>query len=529
MRKIFLAAAVLLSALSAGAQGVSEMLRFSQYDYSMGTARSTAMGGAFTSLGADLSSMSINPAGLGMYRSSDAGVSVSLAGNSMESGYSGLSSSDNRTRFSLSNFGVVFNSYQSSSSLTSFSIGFAYNKLADFNTTQSFSGQTPLNSITEVFAEQLSGVSQSTLNKGGYTPFDDVSVDQWGGVLAWQTAILDPATNGSGQEIDGAYTPFYNLDPEATVYNAMKNVSRGYVAEYDLSMGANINNILYVGLTVGIQDVSYTNANYYDESYSSYSDDYPLQSMMYDRHSKLTGTGINVKLGVIFRPVELLRIGVAYHSPTWLNLESVNIDMMSAEYLGKTSQGMLDSPYLYNDISMQTPSRFLAGASLTIPNIGIISADYERVWYQGMKMGYNDGYDGYYGGISYDRYFTDLAQSMFTASDNFRFGVEVTPMENVFIRGGYASYGSAFTYDDYVSPNGMPDKTSWTNISAGVGLRFGNTYFDITYVHTVADYNVSDIFYTTYNDGSGDVVIESGQFSTKLIRDAVTLTLGTRF
>ena len=49
----------------------NDMFTLSQVNFGFGTARSMSMAGAFTSLGADMASMGINPAGLGMYRSND--------------------------------------------------------------------------------------------------------------------------------------------------------------------------------------------------------------------------------------------------------------------------------------------------------------------------------------------------------------------------------------------------------------------------------------------------------------------------
>ena len=60
---IFLAAA----AVSANAQTAYDALLFSENEYE-GTARTMAMGNAFTALGGDLGAISINPAVLGLFR-----------------------------------------------------------------------------------------------------------------------------------------------------------------------------------------------------------------------------------------------------------------------------------------------------------------------------------------------------------------------------------------------------------------------------------------------------------------------------
>ena len=110
---------------------ITDMVQYSQVSHNYGTARSSAMAGAFTSLGADLASMSINPAGLGMYRSSEVGMTLGMNFNSSQ--FATPYGEQSRNRFSMNNFGAAWNLYQSSGNLTSFTFGLAYNKLADYN------------------------------------------------------------------------------------------------------------------------------------------------------------------------------------------------------------------------------------------------------------------------------------------------------------------------------------------------------------------------------------------------------------
>ena len=168
---------------TATAQTPGDLLNLSQYNYSFGTARSAALGGAFTSLGADLSSMNINPAGLGIYRGSEVGISPSLTWSNMESGFQGRSNDYSRTRFSLCNVGAALNLYQGPGALTSFTLGVGYTKLADFNTTSAAYGQGIGQSMTEVFAEDIRGVSESTLRmtpEDPISPFQSLAIGQWG-------------------------------------------------------------------------------------------------------------------------------------------------------------------------------------------------------------------------------------------------------------------------------------------------------------------------------------------------------------
>lgn len=64
-------------ATGAFAQSAIDAYRFSQPDL-RGTARFMGMGGAFGALGGDLSTLSQNPAGIGVYRSNELGFTLDL-------------------------------------------------------------------------------------------------------------------------------------------------------------------------------------------------------------------------------------------------------------------------------------------------------------------------------------------------------------------------------------------------------------------------------------------------------------------
>ena len=101
--------------LSNDAMSTSDLFSLSQQRFNFGTARSMAMGGAFTSLGADQASMVINPAGLGMYSRGEIALTPMMT-FSQASTPAGLApsgampfGSNSKNRFAIGNFGGVFN------------------------------------------------------------------------------------------------------------------------------------------------------------------------------------------------------------------------------------------------------------------------------------------------------------------------------------------------------------------------------------------------------------------------------------
>ena len=77
MKKTIITALVAAAPILASAQSTVDAYTLSQTE-PRGTARFMSMGGAFTALGGDLSSLGQNPAGVGVYRGSDIGATLDI-------------------------------------------------------------------------------------------------------------------------------------------------------------------------------------------------------------------------------------------------------------------------------------------------------------------------------------------------------------------------------------------------------------------------------------------------------------------
>ncbi len=553
-KNIILATAALLSAASLDAQNtrqyfggrllrmpdfsITDMMQFSQQSYSFGTARSAAMGGAFASLGADLSSMAINPAGLGMYRSSEFSFSPSLTWTKSESSFPGSYTpyeGDRFTRFAPGNIGIALNTFQSTGALTSLTFGFAYNKLADFNhrTDVGLWGQEY--SVNDAFAEQLRGFSPSVLSSKAWpSPWrnENIAVNQWGAVLGyqcWAVNETDPENHRYQANLWGGES----TDSRLTSQTA------GRVGEYDFSMGMNFRNKFYLGFTLGIQDIYYREDNYFSEEYtaSGLSGDETLRYFEYGQYRRYAGTGVNFKVGMIFRPVEELRIGLAVHTPSLVSLDQEYqiYDM----YLRHQNGMILDDPgftdYAVGKYGYSSPPRLLAGISYQIGEIALLSADYECVWYNGMRLSEPEGY---YVTTSVRNAFKDDVKYCFRPANNVRLGAEIRPLPNIALRAGYAYYDSGISDHDFVAPTDdtalsnidNPVATRTSNYSLGAGFRTGGFSLDLAYVLSKADYTKYAMFwYYEPSYGGESALFGSGPVSTTLTRNILTLTAGFRF
>ena len=493
----------------------------SQTDNSFMSARVSAMGGAFASLGADLSSMSINPAGLGMYRSSALSISAGFNKARTTNAYNAAGSTD--TDFAFNQVGLALNLYQGSGSLASFTFGFAYNKLADLNYVQNYSWSGDNVTIGEFFAEQMWGVPESWIGTNN-DPFrnNDINVDEWGGVLAYQTYLIDPVVDADNNT--SYIVPSIPLDMSINPHMVAR--SRGSVGEYTFSGGMNFANILYVGATIGIQDISHSLDYKYAETYTPESNDAAvLRYMSYTPQVSTYGSGINFKIGAILRPIPAVRFGVAYHTST--SVEIIR-DYQTSMYTLFGNGDAYGAESLINSFGLNysSPNKLLLGASVQLGEKALLSVDYDMVWYDN---------------ISFHTGYTNINEAMNRSVDldlgkanNLRVGLEMRPLSRLYLRGGYALYGSPF--NDEVTELVKEDKpfygnykTTTENYSLGLGWRFaGGSMLDVAWINSTANYT-NHYLYQYYTDnvaeGSDPILVQSPEIkNNKLRRNTFTAT-----
>ena len=509
----------------------NDMFTLSQPSFGFGTARSMALSGAFTSLGGDISAMGINPAGLGMYRSNEVIISPMMgfvrADNSADNWQE-----NSLSRFSMANLGVVFNVYEGSGALVSLNMAIGYNRVADLNHNYSYSSLSapsamPYRSINDAFVRQL-GQGGVFPDAEGMINYDYGDAYYWGGMMAYNGYMLDVESDDLG----AYWTSANRLGANASVGHTVGEQSRGSVGEYDLAMGMNIANKLYLGATLGLQVVNWKRDIDYSEDYvySSapvYGDGTPIpegdaaQWMDYNQAVDVDGTGINFKLGLIYRPIPSLRLGAALHTPTFYSLERTYLAFMSTNFnpSGDTTPALSDEGV--NVWEFSSPTRLMFGASYSIGNVAVISLDYERTWYDGMRVhDVPNGFD-----IYPDEYRQEFRDN-FKAGNTLRAGVEVKPLPKLALRVGYGYNDGALrnAYSNYIN---RPLTYRAVNYSGGIGYSFGRTTIDVAYQRLVQSQTSYLLYYALDDAGVFDTA--SPYYSTEYNRDYVVMTLGFRF
>ena len=456
MKRIALTAASALFLISVvSAQNVDDALRYSQIFYG-GTARFMSMGGAFTALGGDISSLSQNPAGIGVFRSSEMTVSPQL--NYINSTASGFHStnSDYLYNFNLSQAGFVSNiiTNNTGTGLIKLNFGYSFNKTNNFHQSAQIRGINNSSSMADYWAAAGEG-----------TNYYDLSGPEG---IAYDTWVIDTIT-GSGARSYGTVFSNYGDNPPSVYGQTVNRLisNDGFSGEHAISVGGNYSDVLYFGATFGISQLRYTSQYTHSESAND-----PLISQFknfnYLDYYEDRGTGYSFKLGAIVKPVESVRLGFAFHSPVWYRIDEYFFETISSNFTDGSHYDSSNDPLRFN-YALATPFRFLGGIAVQIKKIALLSADYEFVDYSMAKFAQTgDGYD-----YSVKN---DNIKSSLKSSSNFRVGGELR-LNNLYLRSGYAYYGKPFAASD---DNANMD---YNAISGGIGFREKGFSIDFGYTH----------------------------------------------
>ncbi|HCT72277.1 hypothetical protein SDC9_21570 [bioreactor metagenome] len=460
------------------AQNEIDALRYSRLNYS-GSARFVSMGGAFGALGADFTSLSHNPAGIGLYRSSEISITPSINISNTEATLNGTFRDDSRYNFNLGSVGIVMNNNLESRNQQSLwknvQFGFGLNRMANFNNRVSIESENLVSSFLTSYWENAQGIHPDDLGS-----FDTR--------LAYDTELLFITDSASWE---------YGIDKPFGGVNQRKNIeSKGSINEMVFTLGANYNNKLYLGATIGVPYIRYYETATYTETALA-DDNTVFNSMTRTDLLETTGTGLNFKFGLIFRATDWLRLGGAIHTPTFYT-------SMSDDYTA-TMRSRFDNGYSasakangFYEYELTTPMRAIGSIGFIIGKAGVISADYEFVDYSAARLRASD----------YDFYDENNAiRSIYQKANNLRFGTEWRYGALNF-RGGYGLSANPYVYGT---------NSALSSYSLGIGIRERSFYFDMAWVYSTYD----DMYYLY----SGNVKAAN----TTTMNNAFMVTLGIKY
>lgn len=469
-----------------------------------GTARYVGMGGAMEALGADLSTIGTNPAGIGMFRCGM--VAGSFGFNTLSDAKS--FGNANKTNMSFDQAGFVYSMRSGRHSMLNF--GFNYTKSKNFDQILTAAGRLNNASQNKLSAmKNANGVytlqdknNGLVSNSGAYSQADYL----YSNVLFNHYDANNPNDPNNAMLSEGDKGVIVNQTTGLPVYyNAtgydFGRSTTGYIGQYDFNVSGNSNDRFYWGFTIGIYDVHYNSSSLYSESLVD--GNTAIGDVAMNDERKITGTGFDVKAGLIFRPAEEspFRIGLYVHTPTWYDLTTRNYTVLNNntnEAYGSTERGKSSESY---DFKFYTPWRFGVSLGHTVGNYLALGATYEYADYTTNDIRVNDGgevdyWGNYYETSSRDEAMKQNIKNSLKGVHTVKLGMEFKPEKNFAVRLGYnyqsAMYnkngfkdGSLESYGTYYAST--TDYTNWKDthrFTAGVGYNYGKFSFDLAYQYS---------------------------------------------
>ncbi len=477
-----------------------------------GTARYMGMAGAFGALGGDVSAIKDNPAGLGVYRSSEVTTTFGFRTQNTTALWNGTQREDGNFNFTFDNVALVA-AYTTSagrnggSGLLQSNWSFSYNRLKNFNRRMIVGANGLSTSLTDYLAGFTNGLTPYDLTYVNdeteyYDPYNNYSIP-WLSVMAYETFLINnitgtDATTGEAVDTDQWSSALFERNGTLeTVDSRYYLEESGSINEYAFSWGGNIDNIVYLGASLNIQTINYRMTSRYLEEFNffdgvSYGEGFTLRNTL-----RTNGVGVNGNFGIIVRPVNFLRIGLAYKTPMRYSLTTYNYGEMSSTLItdgstrveaGGEYQQYYSAPAAENRYSYRvySPGKATLSAAWIIGKRALIAADFGYTNYGNIKM-----YDEEEGSYYYQEY-NEAIKSTFNHAFELNVGGEIRITNHLSARVGYALETATMNSSaaKYLQLNTARTDTEYFRnegteyITAGLGYRGSIFYIDAAFVYS---------------------------------------------
>jgi hypothetical protein len=486
-----------------------------------GTARFVAVGGAMGALGGDATTMFYNPAGIGIYKSSELTVSANInwANTTLSNINSTSNGYDTTADFDFQHVAYVGTwNFEENKYLLNFNLGIAYNQSCKFSREGHYHGRQP-HSYTQWAAAMTDGIPVGDLTKEFHyeNPAYFNSSIPWTSVIAFDSYLTDTRHDYR----DDMYVSLYEWTGSNSIDQHIKFEERGTSNDFALSFGGNFSNLIYWGMTFECDYTSYSRNTTLQETFADGS--------KYSLHNSyvLDATGFTYKIGLIIKPTSWLRIGGAFHTPTVFTLKDYSSSSCAYDIYDigmERRAGTNNTPSSKGSAEISGPLKAIGSLGFVLGKFGFIGIDYQ---YEN-SAAINDNKDEIK-----NLYSNDLKDR-----HTLRAGIEIKPTDGLSLRigGGYSTprvsenMSRGYYYNDVRTDVDYYNEKDSYNITAGIGYRFGRLAIDLAYVYQVntADYYPYAPSYTKYN-GSMFQLENFEPIGMRSVRNQIVLTYGIRF
>lgn len=483
MKKILFLFITGLTVSVSHSQEVSDAVRYAQ-DNLTGTARFRAMSGAFGAVGGDLSAISVNPAGSAIFSNNQVGISFSNQSIKNNSNYFGTEISDNKNAFLINQAGAVFvfHDHNPSNNWKKIAIGASYENTNNFDNRIVSAGTNPTNSIDKYFLKFANGIPLNVIDGLNYK---DLFYNEQQAYMGYWGHVIDPVSN------NGDNTQYISNVPAGGKYYQENEIfTSGYNSKLSFNLATSYKDKIYFGANLNVHVTDFRRStSFYEDNDNPLEARETISSLRFNNELYTYGNGFSFQLGAIAKVTESFRLGLAYESNTWYEL---NDETSQSLYSTRKAQGGQDinetvNPKIvnvYDSYTLQTPGKTTFSAAYVFGKSGLISIDYAIKDYGNTK--YKPTNDAGFKGVN-----SDLS-SQLTNAGELRVGAEYK-IKQLSLRGGYR-----FEQSPYKNGTTIGDLNSY---SGGLGYNFGGTKVDLAYSYLERKSN-QGFFATGFTDGA---------------------------
>lgn len=468
--KYLIATFSLLLGVTVLGQNSTDAVQFSRNDIS-GSARYIAMGGSFGALGGEISGISVNPGGIGVYRNSELTFSLGFNNYSSNSNYRGSNKTDGRFNVNLPSFGYIGNYKGDANSWKNYSFGIIHNRMNHFSSEQRAFGNSQSSTYVDDYVNQLNNdnANISSIENFNY-PF--------GASQAWWLSMIDLVQDTNSNDPNelifvSRISNTDQLGKGRTIENIEQSrisSTRGNQAETQFVFGGNYQDKLYLGGSVSFQTVNFERELSFREDYTygpnaTAVDTFLITSFQEDTRLETSGRGANLKLGGIYRITDQFRVGLSVQTPTIMNFDEVFFIDAKSEYADgfEVRADSVTSTFGYR---LRTPARVNASFAYLYKQRGAINVEYEFVDYSTAFFNDRSEFSNDYSPQN------DEIESLLTHAHNVRIGAEYK-FNPFVIRAGYNYQGNPYNEKLTIADE------SRSTYSLGGGFRNKNFNFDV--------------------------------------------------
>jgi hypothetical protein len=494
------------------AQIPEDAIRYSWFTQN-GTARSLAIGGAMGSLGGDITANFVNPAGIGFYRTSEVAFSPGFSLNGIKTNYRGTALESSKNNFALGPIGFAWALPNRNNDNKSRSFSLAFTQNTSFSNNINYKGSNNYSSYSEAFAEELTKQNlRDVLSTESIAPYTTAP--------AYLSYLIFLKRLPSGDTVVQSLTDNI-INAGRSLQQEMTKTTKGGLYELGLSYAGNDGEKWLWGIALGIPIVNYESNTVFKETDTSSITTDQFKSFTYTDNYKTTGAGINAKLGLIYRPKEYIRIGLAIHTPSYMSLTDRRKSSLATVLENPTKDTIVNSSTFTNgqergqaNYNQTSPWKVMLSGSYVFREVedvtkqrGFISVDIEYVKHRGTKYSSNADQPT----LDDKNYYSQLnsvIKDIYKGNINVRLGGEIK-FNTIMGRVGFGYYGNP--YKD------APAKANKMTLSGGLGYRNKGFFVDVTYVHRITkDFDIpyrlqnTETVYADVNQKNGNIMATIG-------------------